>query len=138
MQALLQALISNITGDAPLAAIFGTAATVYLTEAPPSAAMPLVVLRLGAGRVRHDFSGDRITAVPVQLQIIAADINMALAGAERVGDLLDQTTLNLSTGSMLICTRTADIQPAMPGFNSLLYAIYTANVHLECQVFNAA
>ena len=74
----------------------------------------------------------------MQLQIIAADINVALAGAERLGDLLDQTTLNLSTGNLLLCTRTADIQPAMPGFNSLLYAIYTANVHVECQVFNAA
>ena len=138
MQALLQALISKITGDGPLAAIFGTAATVYLTEAPPSATLPLVVLRPGAGRVSHDFSGDRITVVPMQLQIIAADINVALAGAERLGDLLDQTTLNLSTGNLLLCTRTADIQPAMPGFNSLLYAIYTANVHVECQVFNAA
>ena len=138
MQALLQALISKITGDAPLAAIFGTAATVYLTEAPQAATLPLVVLRPGAGRVSHDFSGDRITVVPMQLQIIAADINVALAGAERLGDLLDQTTLNLSTGNLLLCTRLADIQPAMPGFNSLLYAIYTANVHLECQVFNAA
>jgi|GEM_PF-2560324 len=138
MQALIQALISEITGDAQLGVIFGTAPAVYLSEAPESAALPLVILRLGAGRVSHDFSGNRISVVQATFQIIAADINTALAGAQRLGALLDNATLSLSTGSLLSCMRTTPIQPAMPGFNSLQNAIYTAALRLECQIFNAA
>ena len=138
MQALIQALISEITGDAQLAEICGTTPGVYLSEAPESAAMPLVILRISAGRVSHDFSGNLITVVQVLFQIIAADINIALAGAERFGALLDNATLTLSTGRLLSCTRTTPIQPAMPGFNSLQNAIYTATLRLECQIFNAA
>ncbi|MGC8624471.1 MAG: hypothetical protein ACP5I8_04970 [Phycisphaerae bacterium] len=138
MQALIEALISEITGDAPLAAMFGAAPAVYLTEAPESAALPLVILRVGAGRVSHDFSGVRITTVAVAFQIVATDINTAVGGAERLGTLLDNATLALSTGRLLGCRRTEPVAPAMPGFNSLQTAIYTAGLRLECQVFQAA
>ncbi len=138
MQALIQALIGEITDDAPLAAIFGAAPAVYLGEAPESAALPLIILRLGVGRISYDFSGDQMAQVPVDFQIIAADMNIALTSAQRVATLLNKATLTLSAGSLLACFRTAPIQPAMPGFNSLLKALYTAGVRLECQVFNAA
>lgn len=138
MQALIQALISGISADAQLAEIFGSAPTVYLSLAPESANLPLVILRVGTGRVSHDFSGDRITSVQLTFEVIAADVNIALYAAQRLSALLDNTTLPLSTGSLLACTLAAPIQPVMPGFNSLLNALYTAAVHLNCQVFNAA
>lgn len=138
MQALIQALISKITADAELGAICGAAPAVYLTAAPESAGLPLVIFHVGAGRVSHDFSGDRMTVVEVAFEIIAADINTAFAGTRRLGVLLDGATLALSTGSLLSCARTTPIQPAMPGFNSLQDAIYTAGLRLECQIFDAA
>ncbi len=138
MQALIQALISQVSNDAPLAAILGAAPAVYLTEAPESAALPLVVLHVGSGRVSHDFSGDRITVAALALQVTAADINMALTGAQRINDLLDNANINLSTGSLLSCRRSTALHPAMPGFNSLQTALYTADVTFECQVFDAA
>ena len=137
MQALIQALINAITGDAPLGGILGGAPAVYLTEAPESAALPLVILHLGSGRLNHDFAGNRITFVPVSFQMIAADINTALTAAQRLGALLDNATLGLSAGSLIACTRSTSIQPAMPGFNSLQNGIYTAALQLECQIFNA-
>lgn len=138
MQALIQALISTITADAELDVICGSVPAVYLTTAPESAALPLVIVHVGTGRVSHDFSGDRMTVVEVALEIIAADINTALTAAQRLGALLDGATLALSTGSLLGCVRTTPIQPAMPGFDALQNAIYTAAIRFECQIFEAA
>jgi hypothetical protein len=138
MQALIQAMISLIGNDAELTAILGAAPAVYLTEAPESAELPLVILHVGPGRVSHGFSGDRITVAALTLQVTALDINIALGGAQRIGDLLDDADINLSTGNLLNCRRTVPLRPAMPGFNSLQTALYTAGVTVECQVFDAA
>ncbi len=138
MQALIQALISRITGDAELTAILGTVPAVYLTEAPESAGLPLVIVRVTPGHCAHDFSGDRLTVVNVAIEVIAADVTVALSGAQRLEALLDNATFPLTAGSLLSCRQTTPMAPVMPGFNALQTALYTAEIHVECQVFDAA
>ncbi len=139
MQSLVQAVIARISADALLAGLVGQAATsVYLSRAPEAAALPFIILQTAAaGTTAHDFPGSRITHVTLHITCVAGSLAVAFAMAQRVVDLLDQSTLSLASGTMLGAAEIYPPQPQLAGTGAAGTEVYRVRGGFSFTVYTA-
>ncbi len=141
MQAVIQAVVARLTADATLASqsASGTGQTstaVYLSRAPEGAAFPFVILEASnAAPTEHDFPGARITHIRIALVCVAASLQTAMAMAQRIVVLLDQTPLNLTSGILLDAAELHSPQPLLAGASSAGGEIYRVATRFVFSVF---
>ncbi|HMD54902.1 MAG TPA: hypothetical protein VKJ65_10170 [Phycisphaerae bacterium] len=137
MQALLEAVVSRIGSDAPMTQLVGAgSAPVYLTEAPETAPLPVIVIKSASGQIEHDFWANSISRIDLEMSITAAGLPAILSMADRLHALFDGTTFSLQAGVLLECRQISEPAPELAGFNSGDVEAYRVPIKFTCTVFN--
>lgn len=114
VNALKTGLYNKLTGDATLMGLLASATGVYDKQAPQGAALPYVIFQKQTGVPKYTMAGLAYDDSFFLVKAVTDSPSAQSAGviAERIDTVLQDATLSLSTGSLMVLRRQQDVEYA--------------------------